>query len=150
MFRSLVIVTALAIPLAMPAAAQQLTEQEAQQAAQGIVHAFNKAAQNHDAAGLAALYTEDAILVTPFGPQFGRAAIQKHASEAEGSPDWSPDPAKLVQVKVIGNDVILRTGSWSGTLRGPNGPTQLSGYWATTDVREGGTWKIRMETYNMT
>ena len=51
---------------------------------------------------------------------------------------------------MIGNGVMLRAGTWSGTYNGPNGPVHLKAYWSDTDVRDGNTWKIRQETYNVT
>ena len=38
---------------------------------------FDEAFNNNDAAAVAALYTEDAILVTDTGPVYGREAIEK-------------------------------------------------------------------------
>jgi uncharacterized protein (TIGR02246 family) len=46
------------------------------------IQAYNKAGQAKDAAGLAAVYTQDATLVMPDGPLVGRAAIQKYFEEA--------------------------------------------------------------------
>ena len=145
----LMIMPMLAIGLGMPAAAQQTTEQDVRQAAQSFVDAFNRALQERDAAALAALYTEDAVLITPQGPISGRAAIKKW--HADGLKVYTQaQPSKLDQVNVISNGVRIKTGSWTGTVQGPNGPMALRGYWATTDVLEGGTWKIRMEVDNIT
>jgi uncharacterized protein (TIGR02246 family) len=148
MLRLLMMVSVLAIGLAMPAAAQQVSDQEARQAAESFVESFLKAAQKKDAAGLATLYTEDAILILPEGPVSGRAAIERN--RAEGFKVFSQETAKLDQVKVIGDGIRIRSGTWSGTLQSPNGPIPLKGNWATTDVRDGGIWKIRMEAVNMT
>ncbi len=51
---------------------------------------------------------------------------------------------------MIGDALRLRTGSWSAVIQGPNGSMPVKGYWPTTDVREGNSWKIRMETDNVT
>ena len=148
MLRVLTMVSIVAIGLAMPAAAQHVSDQDARQAGESVVQAFNKASQAKDAAGLAALYSEDATLIRPDGPIFGRAAIQKQFSD-----DFkfvTLEPAKLDRVTMIGDTVRLRNGSWAGVFQGPEGPVHAKGYWATTDLRDGDTWKIRMETINMT
>jgi uncharacterized protein (TIGR02246 family) len=148
MLRSFTIIPIVAIGLAMPAAAQHISDQDARQAGESVVQAFNKAALAKDAAGLAALYSEDATLITPDGPLLGRAAIQKQY--AEDFKLFTLEPAKLDRVVMIGDTVRLRNGSWSGVFQGPGGPVHVKGYWATTDLRDGDTWKIRMETGNMT
>jgi uncharacterized protein (TIGR02246 family) len=148
MRRLTMIVPAIAIGLAIQVLAQQTNAaQDARQAAESFVDAFNSAVQKKDAAALAALYTEDAFIVTPEGTISGRAAIEKSSAE---NFKVLTESAKLERVVVIGNGMRVRSGSWAGTLQVPNGPIQLKGYWATTDVLDGGTWKIRMETYNVT
>ena len=48
---------------------------------------------------------------------------------------------------VIG-DTVWRFGTWSILGPGPNQTTQKHhGYWSTVNQREGGAWKIRMETW---
>ena len=103
MLRFFTIVPIVAIGLAMPAAAQHVSDQDARQAGESVVQAFNKASQAKDAAGLAALYSEDATYITPDGPIFGRAAIQK--LYAEDFKSVTPEPAKLDRVIMIGDTV---------------------------------------------
>ena len=149
MLRLMTMISAVAIALAMPVRAQQApTEQEARQAAESFVDGFNKAVQKKDAAGVAALFTEDALMVTPDGTISGRAAIEKW--RADGFKVFTQEPSKLDRVVMIGPGVRVRSGSWAGTVQDANGPMQMKGYWTTTDVLDGGTWKIRMETFNMT
>jgi hypothetical protein len=134
MLRSFSVAAVVAIGLVMPAAAQHISDQDARQAGESVVQAFNKAAL--------------ATYVTPDGPLFGRAAIQKQF--AEDFKLITLEPAKLDRVAMIGDNVRLRDGSWSGVLQSPDGPVHVKGYWATTDLRDGSTWKIRMETMNIT
>ena len=49
---------------------------------------------------------------------------------------------------VIVNGVMLRNGQWSGTSS--DGKVSLKGYWSDVDVEDGGKWKIKQETYNIT
>ena len=149
MSRSLTLVSVLAISLAVPAVAEPISEQEARQAGENIVQAYNKAGQAKDAAGLAAVYTEDAVLVMPEGPLVGRAAIERYFADAFKV--FNLEAAKLDQVKMIADgQVMLRVGSFTGTLQGARGISKVRGYWSSTDVREGGKWKIRLEENNMT
>ena len=141
-------ILALALGSAIPVAAQQTSSPDARQAAESVVLAHNKAMQAKDAAGVAALYAEDVIFITPDGPLLGRAAVEKAAAALLKV--LTPDPAKLDQVVMIGDAVRLRTGTWSGVIQSPNGPLHVKGNWTTTDVRDGNTWKIRMETDNTT
>ena len=142
MSRSFMIVPVLAIGLALPAVAQQTSDQEAWQAGESIVQAHSKASQAKDAAGVAAFYAEDAIQLTPDGPISGRAALEKHFTEVYKV--FAPEPAKLDQVIMVGDTMRLRTGTWGGVVQSSNGPMSVKGYWATTDVRDGNTWKISL------
>ena len=139
MFRLLVI-PALVVALAIPAAAQQLTEQEAHQVAQGFADQFAKAFKAKDAAGIAALYTDDAMRISGDGTlSLGRAAVEKFY--AKGVQSFDEDPLKIIQVKVISNDTFVVFGSWSGIYHGENGPTHEGGRFAATVVRVGDAWK---------
>ena len=59
--------------------AQQKDTVDAQTAQKilAVTLAFNEASGNSDAAGIAALFTEDGLFVTDTGPVYGREAIQK-------------------------------------------------------------------------
>ncbi|MBV9747641.1 MAG: nuclear transport factor 2 family protein [Acetobacteraceae bacterium] len=148
MMRLLTLMPTLAMSFAFPAVAQQISAQDAQHVAQSITDAANKASQQKDAAGLAALFTDDAVFVTPQGIIYGRADIEKHKAEALG-PAYTPEPGKIEQAMPIGNAVLL-AGTWSGTYHASSGPVHLTGYWSAAIVRDGDAWKIRQETYNST
>ena len=108
-----------------------------------------------DAAALAALYTWDAIIVTSQGPVYGRDAIENwYADQIE---QWHPknhvdkvDPDSLRLIGTAGDAVCLN-GELSETTKDPNGGlTEIKGYWSSVYVREGDTWKIRLDTFNVT
>ena len=77
--RLLLAIVGLAISFAAPAFAQQKDAADPQIAEQltAVSEKTNEAFNNGDAVALAALYTEDAIIVTPQGPVYNRQAIEK-------------------------------------------------------------------------
>jgi uncharacterized protein (TIGR02246 family) len=98
--------------------------------------AFNK----NDAASIAALFTEDAVQVSPQGLIFGRQAIKK--KYADLFQQWHPTDiiSKVDQVNAIGN-TAWKVGGWSCTMQTENGPLPEKGYFASICVREGDAWK---------
>jgi ketosteroid isomerase-like protein len=129
----------LAISFAIPAFAQQ-KDTAASQIDEQIVKKFDEAFNNDDAAALAALYTEDAVQVTPQGPVFGREAIEKLFTGMFQQGHFSnhlnkDDQGSPHMIGTAGNEV-WRTGEWSFTLQGKSGgPIQLKGYWgAVSDI----------------
>ncbi|HYZ22136.1 MAG TPA: nuclear transport factor 2 family protein [Rhodopila sp.] len=143
-----VIALLLGIGLMPLAQAQPLSDHEARKAGEAIVENYNKAGRAKDATALANVYTEDAILVMPEGPLVGRTAIADYFKSAFGT--FTLEAAQLERATTIANgQVMLRVGSFTGTLSGPEGTRPVKGYWASTDVREGDTWRIRQEEDNV-
>jgi ketosteroid isomerase-like protein len=116
--------------------------------------AFTDALARKDAAAVAASFTKDATLVTPYGPVWGRQDIAY----------WYVDLTKDVQssntlftvdedsphtLGTAGNE-LWATGKWSQTLKGQNGSIEVKGYWSAIDILEGDDWKFRMLCYNVT
>jgi uncharacterized protein (TIGR02246 family) len=107
---------------------------------------YNDAINNHAAAAIAALFTENAIFVTDtVGPLYGRQAIEKfYADDFKG---WQPknhtsttDPHSA---RMLGPDNLTRAGVWSETGKGKNGEdVPIKGYWSEIDTRQGDAWKI--------
>ena len=145
--RMLMIVSVLATGSALPCAAQQaISEPEARKVVESLIEVWVKAAANKDAAGISALYTEDAMRVTPDGILYGRAAIEKNL--VEGLKVFSNIAIKLDRVHVLGSGAIESTGTWSGTLQTDKGPVPAKGFWGVTDVSDGDTWKASLDVYN--
>ena len=153
--RSLLTVVGFAIGFAVPTFAQQTNVQNVQQ-----LHAIDKRSDeaflNGDAAALALLFTEDAVLVTDTGPIYGRQAIERYYADMFQilhyfSHDTTYDPTSPHPIGSDGNGV-WENGEWSSAIapRGEDcGPRQIRGYFASVNVREGDHWEIRMLTSNV-
>ncbi len=108
---------------------------------------YDEAYNQSDAAALAVLFTEDAVLVTPEGLFSGRQAIEKwYTNEFQR---WHPTNkiGQADQLNAIDKGAWA-VGKWWCTLQSQNGPLFARGYWSTIYVRDGDTWKIRMSTFN--
>jgi uncharacterized protein (TIGR02246 family) len=149
---------ALAISFALPTFAQQketVDPQLIQKLYDTISKKWNEACNNHDAAAIAALYTENAIDVTGDGrPFYGRQAIEKQYEEwFKGG--WQPknhtstiDPHS---VRMLGPDSLTRGGEWSQTGKGKNGEdVPIKGHFSEIDTRQGDEWKICVLIGNIT
>jgi uncharacterized protein (TIGR02246 family) len=143
-----------AISFLLPALAQQ-KDTVASHIDEQIVKKFDEAFNNGDAAAVAALYTEDAVQVTPQGPVFGREAIEKLFTgmfqQGHFSNHLNKDDQGSPHMIGTAGDEVWRTGEWSFTVQGKSGdPIKLKGYWSAINVREGEAWKIKMLTFNVT
>ena len=141
---------------ALPAYAQQkdLADPQASQKILALVKAYTEGTNNNDAAAIAALFTRDAVFVTPEGPITGRQAIQKWHTDLYQW--WHPKdritkldgPVHLIGT--AGNE-LWATVEWSETGQGKNGePLPIKGYKLLVFVREGDDWKIRLDAWNTT
>ena len=111
--------------------------------------AFNK----NDAAAVAALFTKDAVLVSPRGPVFGQEAIEKwHANLFQKwhvSNHITKTDQNSLHVDTAGNQAWW-IGEWIDTIQGQSSaPIELKGYYTVVGIREGDAWKVRLLTYNV-
>jgi uncharacterized protein (TIGR02246 family) len=155
--RLLLALVGLAIGFALPTFAQQTntpgSDPQIIEQLDARAKKFSEAWNNNDAAALATFYTEDAVRVGNTGPVHGREAIQKLYSDLLKQIHVSNHFNKRDQYYAIGTDgkEVWANGEWSSTNQGKSGgPIQLKGYWSVILVREGDTWKFRMETFNIT
>jgi hypothetical protein len=123
----------------------QAADPDPQKVGRALLDSWNKTMQQKDAVAHAELYTEDAVQITPGGPISGRNAIKARTDRT--LKDFNLNPSTLDN-SVILNGVMLRNGQWSGTYL--NGNVSMRGYWSDVDVEDGGKWKIKQETYNVT
>ncbi|MBV8351718.1 MAG: nuclear transport factor 2 family protein [Verrucomicrobia bacterium] len=156
--RSVVSLVGLAISFALPTFAQQnamVPDRQVIEQLGALGQKYKEAYANNDAAALAACYTWDAVIVTPQGPVYGRDAIENwYADQIERShPKNHIDKVDPDSVRLIGTagDAVWVNGELSETIQDPNGGhIEVKGYWSNIFVREGDTWKIRFDTYNVT
>jgi ketosteroid isomerase-like protein len=156
--RLVVALVGLAIGFAAPAFAQQkdAADPQIRQQIDALTKKWIDAIDNNDAAALAALFTEDAVMVTDTaGPIYGREAIQKVWTDLfkqfHVSNHFSKDDQYSPHIIGTAGNEVWRNAEWSETLQGQNGgPIQLKGYWAGIEVREGDAWKKRMLIWNIT
>ncbi len=99
--------------------------------------AFNK----HDAAAVAALYTANAILVTPLGIFSDRNAIEKYFTDVFQRFTPSDHVRKISYVYTLGGD-LCAIGGWTEIVHGSQ---PAGGYFLNVFTRPGDTWKIRVE-----
>jgi len=118
----------LAISFAFPIFAQQkamLPDRQVIEQLGVLGQKYHEAYTNNDAAALAALYTWDAIIVTPQGPVYGRDAIRNwYADQFEQShPKNHIDKVDPDSLRLIGTagDAVWANGEWSETIQDPNG-----------------------------
>jgi uncharacterized protein (TIGR02246 family) len=137
------LVVSLLTGLATSAAGQQSVSQTDQQAAQDVHVQFAAAFNRQDAAGLAALFSEDGIRITPQGIIQGRDAIQKDSDKRFQSRFHDLSIKPLI-VRAL-SDSIWEAGEWTMKI----GDQPVRGYFAMTLVREGSSFKIRDDTFNI-
>ena len=106
---------------------------------------LDDANNNKDAEAAAALFTEDAVLVTPDGMVFGRQAIEKRYADTFQRWPITDFLSRRDRHRLNAIDnAVWSVGEWSGTLQSQTGPVVVWGYWSTIYVREGDAWKMRM------
>jgi len=137
------LITSLLIGLATSALAQPNVPHTDQQAAREVHMQFTTAFNRQDAVGVAALFAEDGIRVTPQGIIQGRDAIQKDADKRFQSRFHDLAVTPLI-VRALENS-IWEAGEWTMKI----GDQPVRGYFAMTLVREANTFKIRDETFNI-
>jgi uncharacterized protein (TIGR02246 family) len=125
--------------------AQQQDLQDIMNATNALGARESELLSKKDAAGIAALFTSDGLLVM-LAPQFafkpGRDAIQKHY---QGVIDAGATSIvmELKNLELRGNDGVWAAGNYSVTVK----DKAIQGNWFRILKHENGTWKIAMEAF---
>jgi uncharacterized protein (TIGR02246 family) len=107
------------------------------------------ALREDNAGGLAALFTEGAVCVTPQGVLVGREGIAEGLEHLFEGSCLTSQVFQIDQLHSLGNDA-WSVGQWWTTLRSLQGTAFLSGYWSAIFIQENGAWKMRMLTLSET
>ncbi len=100
-----------------------------------------------DAATVANLYTEDAVLLPPGGERVdGRAAIQAFWQGAIDS-GMKIDDLHAVEVEARGN-MASELGVFTLTVPAENGPAKVNGKYIVIWMRSGLTWQLHRDIWN--
>jgi uncharacterized protein (TIGR02246 family) len=153
--RSLLVLVGLVMSFALPIFAQQKDppDPKLRQLLLDLAKNFEEAWNNNDASALAALFTEDAVLVNDSGPVIGREAIKKYYTDLFENVHFSNnvttyDPNSPHPIGTDGKD-MWEHGTWSMTWQVKGGePVQGKGYHASVAVLEDGALKKRMLVSN--
>jgi uncharacterized protein (TIGR02246 family) len=157
--RSLISLTALVISFAATVVAQQKDPADPQIVQQrdllGVAKAIDdfgalglkveEAFKKNDASAIAALFTEDGILVASDGMFSGRQAIEKRYADIFQRWPITTFSGQRYQLNAIDN-AVWSVGEWWSTIQSETGPKFEGGYWAAIYIHEGDDWKIRLLT----
>jgi uncharacterized protein (TIGR02246 family) len=111
---------------------------------------FEEAYNKHDAAAIAALFTDDAVLVTPHGTFTGRAAIEKKYEKEDFEAYNGSDMVSTTErITPVGNELHL-TRRFRANYQSYGSFIRIEGNASPVFVLEGDVWKIRSETVEVT
>jgi ketosteroid isomerase-like protein len=135
------------LSLTPSASAQEQVDQNTRKQIEQIIAEYHDAWNNHNAAGVAALYTKDGILITQ-ASQIVKHGQQNIEKNYEGAFATLPhhDSATADEIIPLGSGEFMSVGAYHLTGSGNNGPTKLDGHWTAVYVPEGGKLKIKMLT----
>lgn len=153
---SLLTLVGLVINFAVPAFAQQPNTPDPQlrDAVAALDKRMDAGHVSNDAASIAALYTDDAVVVShDAGPIYGRDAIQKHLAEIFKNIHFIKHVSQPEQNSphLISGNEFWSTGEFDQTFQVENGtPLRIKGHYLNILVREGNVFNYKVDTYNFT
>jgi ketosteroid isomerase-like protein len=122
---------------ALAADADQNLKREVEKVYAAYAENFNQ----QNSAGIAALYATGGMAVNATGVHTDIAQIYDGVFKA----GFDHNELTVQQVWPLGTDVVLAMGEYHITGKNPTGALlEVKGIWTSTNVREGGGWKIRM------
>ena len=119
------------------------TKADVQKLAEQWMDAYNK----KDAATIAKMYTDDAVVSFDQWTAAGRAAFQD-ALNKEFPADTKFTAITVDQSQRVG-DLNIARGTWAADAKGPDGkPTPVKGHWVTVGMCQGQTCLISIHNGN--
>jgi len=133
-------------------ASAQENDKAAVRAAEDLAAKWRQAGDKKEAAGMAALFTEDGLLMPANGapPVSGRSEIEK-ALAGLFKAGFDHEVVNVSQGRLTGKDAGWALGDYTWTGRRATGEAiELKGRFMEVIVRDGGDWKIRVLAGNVT
>lgn len=126
---------------AAPAMAQQVTDADAKAAATTMSAAFAKAYNDEKPAGIASLFTEDGVYVTPAATVLRNHTDIEKAIAARQEAGWTKETVNVVEAHPVGDGVwSLSTYELEGT--GKVAGKKIGGYAVSVLKRDGSDWRM--------
>jgi ketosteroid isomerase-like protein len=153
--RFLLALLGLAISFVLPTIAQEKEEANAfpirpvlagpqlVQQVEAVNLKFDEAFNQHDVAAVGALYTANAVQVTPQRSFSGREAIEGYIADLFQRHQPVDRITKMAYVYAFGGD-LCALGGWTVTN---NGTWKYSGFLINVYTQVGGTWKISSSVF---
>jgi ketosteroid isomerase-like protein len=118
-----------------PPAEEAAPARTAEQAAadiEAVKTSWVEMANAGDAAGVAALFTDDAVYVDPYGAVHqGRTAIEAYYTETfTRSSGWELQ----IEGSMVAGGMVAGYGTWSATPMAPEGAAPMNGRWQNVSV----------------
>jgi uncharacterized protein (TIGR02246 family) len=134
------------LSLATSVSAQQV-DQNTRQQIERLAATYEERFDKQDAAGLAGLYARDGVLVSQ-AAQVVKTGPQEIEQNYQNAFKSGANHAAITvdRVSPLGADALISMGEAHITGQGQNGPIKADSHWTAVDVREGGTWKLRLVT----
>jgi ketosteroid isomerase-like protein len=108
-----------------------------------IGSAYTESFNRQDAAGIAALYAIGGMHINPAGPRTDIEQLYRAIFKA----GFNRQDSGIDEAWTLSADIALAVGHYRISGKDPSGLTiERGGHWTATYVREGGKWKIRMQT----
>jgi len=118
-----------------------------QEAIERLVFSYATSFNQQDAAGVAAQFTKDGVLVSqasPAGAVFVGSAELAQRYNGLFNAGVNHIEITISRVEQLGPDAAITWGEYHITGQGQSGPFKVYGDWSATDVRDAGVWKIRL------
>jgi ketosteroid isomerase-like protein len=132
------LITALVTP-SFAADGDEKIKQEIEKLAAAFAAGYDK----QDSAGIAALFVSGGVLINPGSVHTDIAKYYEGGFKT----GFNHNEITVNRVWPLGADTVLATGEFHATGKNESGaPLDNAGIWTATDVREGGTWKVKMLT----
>jgi uncharacterized protein (TIGR02246 family) len=141
--RSSWFIVAVAAICVIARASAQDANQDMRHEAEKLMFAYADTFNKQDAAGLAAFYTKDGVIINQRGVLSGPSAIEEYLQTLFKA-GFSHEEVTVDEVSSLGADAVLVRGEYHVTGQGQNGALKIDGNWGGVTVRDGGALKIRL------